>query len=206
LATRRPSLPRPYRHASEQNTQAVSSLIPAWKEGDPSAVAELTPLLTRELRRQLRRFINVPSDVRGVINASAAIEETLLHLASESGAAWPHRAHLMAAAAPVLRRILLREARPRIAFVSISMALLDTRCGTWDLLRVDTALRLLSGQDSQQGRIVELRLFGGLSTAEVADVLSISPTLARREWNFARAWIYRELIRHDAPVASRRLR
>ncbi|HEY3120007.1 MAG TPA: ECF-type sigma factor [Vicinamibacteria bacterium] len=184
--------------SSEETTQALSGLIPGWKRGDPRAVAELTPFLRRELSRQLRRLISDASETGCAVDATAVVEETLSQLALQSGAAWPHRAHLMAAAAPLLRGILLDAAREAMAGISVPRALFDGRPGTWPLLQVDEALQRLADQDAQQGRMVELRLFGGLSLAEVADVLSLPSGAARREWKFARAWIYRELARREA--------
>jgi RNA polymerase sigma-70 factor (ECF subfamily) len=195
---RRVSTSRRLSRDSERTTQPISGLIPAWRQGDPAAVAELTPLLTRQLTRQLRRLLDAPSNAGAGVDASAVVEETLLSLARESGCSWPHRPHLMAAAAPVLRGALLREARGLTAPVPVSSALFEGRPGSWDLLRMDAALGLLARQDPRQGRIVELRLFGGLSTAEVAEVLAMPAAAARREWTFARAWMCRELARRPS--------
>jgi RNA polymerase sigma-70 factor, ECF subfamily len=186
------SRPRPSR--SELSTKAISDFIPGWRRGEPIASAELTPLLKRELRRQLRRFTGaVPWEDEA--DMSAVIDDTLLRVTNLTGGSWPHRAHLMAAAAPLFRRVLVGRVRSHGGNGSLGPALLDVRNGQLDLLQLDTALSLLAQHDPDQGRIAELRLFGGLSIAEVADVLSISPSAARSEWDFARAWIYRHVSR-----------
>src|SRR5437867_4476510 len=95
VATRRRSLPpsRSLDDESRLTTQALSDLIPAWREGDPAARAELTPFLRNELRRQLRRFVGAAP--AGGVDATAVVEETLLQVADQGTASWPHRAHLL---------------------------------------------------------------------------------------------------------------
>jgi len=128
---------------------------------------------------------------------SAVIDETLLGVTNATGDSWPHRAHLMAAAAPLFRRILVGRVRGATGNGRIGRAEFDGGNGRMDLIQLDHALSLLAQHDPEQSRIAELRLFGGLTVADVAEVLSITPSAARREWDFARAWIYRHVTRRS---------
>jgi len=180
----------------------MSDFIPGWRRGDEAARAELTPMLRRQLSHQVRRFTGSALDRDELADV---IEETLLTLANSSGGTWPHRSHLMAEAAPIFRRILLRQIRARGGGMPYSGEMLEERGGGVDLLQLDDALVQLAGHDPDQARIAELRLFGGLSIEEVAAVRATSPESVRREWGFARAWLFRHLTRETPRRASGRV-
>lgn len=193
MVTRR-ARPSALRPRSEPSTKGISDFIAGWRRGEPAAANELTPLLRRELRRQLQRFTGA-AFWESEADMSAVIDETLLGVTRATGESWPHRAHLMAAAAPLFRRILVGRVRADGGRGPIGRAEFDGGNGRMDLIQLDQALSLLAQHDPEQSRIAELRLFGGLTVADVADVLAMSPSAARKEWDFARAWIYRHVTR-----------
>src|SRR5439155_19168006 len=124
-------------------------------------------------------------------------------LIGQKRVAWQNRAHFFGIAAQLMRRILLDHARGQRRAKRPNAALrvtLDERIGwtkpmDWDLLVLDQTLNELMAMDPVQGHIVELRYFGGLAEHEVAEVLSISRSTVTREWQTARAWLYRRMTK-----------
>jgi RNA polymerase sigma-70 factor (ECF subfamily) len=180
-------------HGSQQKTRGLTDLISALRMRDPAAQEELAPLLRRQLRRQVTRMCRAGPCDRRDVDVTEVVEQALLGVFEGWSAAVPHRSLLMAAAAPILRQILVRQARA-------------AQTGRWvgglDIVGLDQALTRLSGLDQRSSRVAEMRLFGGLSSAEVAEALSVPATTARREWRFARTWVYRELSRQDQPLRT----
>jgi hypothetical protein len=175
---------------SEQSTRALSDFILGWKQGDPIAVAELTPWLKREVARQLQRF---REDSRGAdhrVDVSQVINATLYQVAVSAPDPLPHRVHLMATVAPLFRQCLVEAARNLQGSASFSRALFESGRGQIDVVALDEALTALSAQDSEVARIAELRLFTAMSTTDVAFALSVPAAGVRQDWNLARAWLY----------------
>jgi hypothetical protein len=166
-------------------------VILAWKRGDPIAIADLTPWLEAEVRRQLRRLLPPPESPGARVDASAVIDATLLQVAADTADPRPGRVHLMAAVAPLLRRILIDEIRRLAEPVSVCRRLFDGREGQIEVLELDRALSALTRQDATPARIAELRLFAAMSIEDVAEVLESPVTSIRGEWDLARAWIHR---------------
>ena len=118
---------------------------------------------------------------------------------------WQSRAQFFAIAARVIRNILVDHARSRLAEkrgagavkVTLDDALHVPGGPDWDVIAIDDALTALGRQDPQQGKIVELRFFGGLSVEETAEVLAISTATVKRDWAMAKSWIY---LRLTAPA------
>lgn len=184
----------------------VTKLLLQWAAGDDAALERLLPVIYGELRRiasaQLRR--ERPDHT---LAPTALVHELYMRLVDQRRATWQHRAHFFGIAAQLMRRILVDHARERRAGkrggsatrVSLDGALEASELpagadqGIIDVLAVDEALERLTCVDSEQGRIVELRFFAGLTVEETAHVLNRSPRTIKREWRLARAWLYREL-------------
>jgi RNA polymerase sigma factor (TIGR02999 family) len=181
-------------------TMDVTALLLDWSHGDEKALNLLTPLVYDELKklasRQLRR--ERPGHT---LQSTALVHEAYLKLIDQNRVQWHDREHFFAVASQIIRRILVSHARGRnsskrgggktmLAFDE-SIAL-PGRPDT-DLVALDDALETLAQLDPQQGRIIELRFFGGLSIEGTAKVLGISTSTVTRDWNLARAWLHREL-------------
>jgi RNA polymerase sigma-70 factor, ECF subfamily len=185
--------------------QGITRLLLAWGEGDEGAFDELMPLVYDELRRLARHYISRQRPGH-TLQATALVNEAYLRLVDSSRVRWQNRAHFFAVSAQLMRRILVDFARAhgnlkrggdlkRISLAGAS-EVADERGA--DLIALDDALKTLAAMNQRQSQIVELRYFGGLSEAEIAEVLKVSERTVRRDWNLARAWLYRELSREGA--------
>jgi RNA polymerase sigma factor (TIGR02999 family) len=186
---------------SVPESHEVTELLVAWSDGDEQALERLTPLVQAELHRLARRYM---SRERGdhLLQTSALINEAYLRLIDWKSARWQNRAHFFGVAAQMMRRILVdfarrrpREAEGEARHVSLEDALVVAASRQPDLVALDEALVALAELDARKARVVELRFFGGLSVGETAEVLKLSSITVIREWNKARAWLYRELRR-----------
>lgn len=185
----------------------ITRLLVQWSGGDAKALERLVPLVYGELKRiasnQLRR-----ERPEHTMAPTALVHELYLRLVDQRGSTWENRIHFFSLAAQLMRRILVDHARARNADKrggSVTRISIDEAVeGGWpkpegedpaaaDVLAVDQALDRLTRLDRDQGRIVELRFFAGLSVEETAHVLKRSPRTVKREWRLARAWLYREL-------------
>jgi RNA polymerase sigma factor (TIGR02999 family) len=180
--------------------RAVSDLLTSWARGDTRARDELLPLVYDELRRVALGYLR--RERRGhTLQPTALVHEAYLRLIGQERISWQNRAHFFGVAAQMMRRILVDHARSRAASKRPDAALrvgLDEHAATvqpreCELLMLDRALEELIAFDPRQGRIVELRYFGGLSEHEVANLLSLSRATVTREWQTARAWLYRRI-------------
>jgi RNA polymerase sigma-70 factor, ECF subfamily len=183
----------------EASSGSVTRLLLAWRAGDEAALARLTPLVHRELQRIARGCMR-GERARDSFPATALVHEAYLRLVDTQHVNWRNRAHFLAMAARLMRRILVDRARARqyrkrgggAVPVSFTSAL-HTPNKAVDLVALDNALEALEDLDERRSRVVELRFFGGLSVEETAAVLSISPDTVMRDWKLARAWLRREL-------------
>jgi RNA polymerase sigma factor (TIGR02999 family) len=183
-------------------THELTQLLVAWSDGDEAALDRLAPLVHNELHRLARRYMSHERD-NHLLQTSALINEAYLRLIDWKSVRWQNRAHFFGVAAQMMRRILVDFARqrPRVnkdleaKMISLDAALTVAHEKDSDLLALDEALKALSEIDERKGRIVELRFFGGLSVEETAEVLKVAPITIHREWNKAKAWLYRELSR-----------
>jgi RNA polymerase sigma factor (TIGR02999 family) len=140
-------------------------------------------------------------DTAHTLQPTALVHDAYLRLVDQTSVKWQNRAHFFGVAAQIIRHILVDHARTRNALkrggasfkVTLTEDLIAAEQVDLDVVRLDDALVRLSALDSRQGRIVELRFFGGLSIEETAEVLNISPATVKREWVMARAWLNREL-------------
>ena len=180
----------------------ITRLLVAWGDGDQSALEELAPLVQAELRRLAHRYMGRERPGH-TLQTSALVNEAYVRLIDWKNVRWQNRAHFFATAAQIMRRILVDFARrrPRVAkdvearHISLEQAMTVTVEKDSDLLALDEALKDLARIDARKSQIVELRFFGGLSVEETAEVLRIAPVTVMREWNKAKAWLYRELSR-----------
>ena len=182
----------------------VSGLLRAWSEGDSQALDELIPVVYRELHRLARNYMNRERAGHS-LQATALVNEAYIRLVDYKRMQWQDRAHFFAVSAQLMRRILVERARRRnlkrgggIQHINLNeAALLKT---IPDITALDDALNELSRVDRRKVQIVEMRFFGGLSVEETAEVLKTSPRTVMRDWNAAKAWLYREL--RGAPDGS----
>jgi len=176
----------------------LTQLLADWAKGDRSALDRLFPLVHSELRRIAQRQMSQERPGH-TLQATALVNEAYLKLAGQQGFDWQNRAHFFAVCAQVMRHILIDHARAHardkrgggLARVSLNDALVVAEDQAEHFIALDDALRVLERLDPQKGKIVEMRYFGGLSVEETAEVLNVSPRTVRREWQRAKAWLYR---------------
>jgi RNA polymerase sigma-70 factor (ECF subfamily) len=182
--------------------QEITRLLLAWGEGDESALAALTPLVYAELRRRARRYMS-GERAGHTLQTTALVNEAYLRLVGSRNVRWQNRAHFFAVSAELMRRILVDFARSRgyqkrgggARHVELDEAAVVADDRGAEMVALDEALKALAELDARQARVVELRYFGGLSDAEIAEVLKVSVGTVRRDWTLARAWLNRELSR-----------
>ena len=180
--------------------QEVTQLLANWSQGDPTALEKLIPLVYKELRHLAHRYMEGQRP-NHTLQTTALVNEAYLRLADQSKPNFTNRSHFFAVAAKAMRQILVdyakaqqREKRGAGATkVELDEAALISPEQTSAILDVDEALEKLAVLDSRKARVVELRYFGGLNQDEIAEVLKISTVTIRRDWVFARAWLYTEL-------------
>jgi len=181
----------------------VTMLLRAICDGDSGALDRLIPLMYPEIRALAVRHMN--RERKGhTLQPTALVNEAYLRLADCREPSWKSRAHFLAAASQVIRRVLVEYARARKrekrgggrAFkITLSDDLAGGRGLDLDILALDEALDRLGDEHPDERRAVELRYFGGLSVPEAAQVLGVSTRTVERHWTFARAWLFRELGR-----------
>jgi RNA polymerase sigma factor (TIGR02999 family) len=177
----------------------VTRLLLAWRQGDRAALESLIPLVYVDLHRMAERHLRGERPGH-TLQPTAIVNEAYLRLVGSEGGDWQNRAHFFAAAARSMRRILVDHARSRDAKKrggGGTRVLLDTTVmvepRAVDLIAVDDALEKLAALDPAQGRVVELRFFAGLTEAETAEALGVSPATVHRKWLSAKAYLHREL-------------
>jgi RNA polymerase sigma-70 factor, ECF subfamily len=184
-------------------SHVITSLLAELRKGNKEAEERLIPLIYRELHRLARHYMRGERDGH-TLQTSALINEAYMRLAGEHAVDWKNRAHFFGTAAHVMRRVLVDHARARDAQkrggaaekVSLEDALVYTEAQAWQVVAVHEALNRLEQWDQRQCRIVELRFFSGLNVEETAEVLALSPTTVKREFQMAKAWLFGELSRN----------
>jgi RNA polymerase sigma-70 factor (ECF subfamily) len=178
----------------------VTQLLQQWSHGDDSALTELTPLAYEELRRLAHHFMEGQRSDH-TLQTTALVNEAYLRLADQTNPRWQNRAHFFAVAARAMRQILVSYARTQHAQkrgggafkVDLDEAALVSPEESKEIVELHEALEQLSALDSRKAQVVELKYFGGLNYDEIAEVLKISRITARRDWEFAKVWLYTEL-------------
>jgi RNA polymerase sigma factor (TIGR02999 family) len=196
---------------SNQPPGEVTRLLQRWAEGDPAALEALWPMVYDDVRRLARRQM---AGERGdhTLQGTALVNEAFIRLAGQRAVQWENREQFLSLASQIMRRVLVDYARQRGAQRRGDGAARLSLHDTWaarqvdavqgadasndervNVLAIDAALTRLEQIDPAQGRIVELRYFGGLTLEETASVAGISLASVKREWAMARAWLRREL-------------
>jgi RNA polymerase sigma factor (TIGR02999 family) len=196
-------LGRRIRVGADSSTR-IDKLLADWGQGNEAAREALIPVVYNELRRQARRYLRGERPDH-TLESAALVNEAYMRLVRQEAPAWQNRAHFFGVAAQLMRHILVDHARNRLAAkrgagaprLALDPELAPAQKAGIDLVALDDALSRLTALDSQQGRLIELRFFGGLSIEETAVVLGVSPATVKREWVTARAWLRRELKRHE---------
>ena len=180
--------------------QEVTGLLLAWSEGEQAAFEKLVPLVYAELRRVAHRYMGRERPGHS-LQTTALVNEAYLRLTDASRVRWQNRAHFFAVSAQLMRRILVDFARSRQYLkrgggaqkVSFDEGLVVSNEQGQDLVALDDALKALAAIDGRKSQVVELRFFGGLSVAETAEVLKVSPDTVLRDWRLAKVWLAREM-------------
>jgi RNA polymerase sigma factor (TIGR02999 family) len=180
--------------------QEITQLLRSWSDGSETALEQLTPFVYRELHRLAAHYMGKEKPGH-TLQATALVNEAYLRLINWKDVQWQNRSHFLGVSAQLMRRILVDYARSHLYAkrggnarpVSLDDAppVRDERLT--DVLDIDLALERLAKLDSRKALIVELRYFGGLSVEETAEALEISTITVIRSWNFAKAWLLREL-------------
>lgn len=184
----------------QTDTQAVTQLLAKWSEGDEHALEKLAPLVYEELLRLAHHYMSAQRPDH-TLQTTALVNEAYLRLAEQSRPSFTNRAHFFAVAAKAMRQILVNHAKAlqrqkrggNAAKVELEKAALVSPEPSRQILDLNEALERLATVDSRKAEVVELRYFGGLKQDEIAEVLKISSVTVRREWVFAKAWLYNEL-------------
>lgn len=178
----------------------VTRILERAQQGDPKAAEELLPLVYDELRK-LAAF-KMSNEAPGqTLQPTALVHEAWLKLVGSTEQQWRNRKHFFGAAAEAMRRILIDRARKRHrsrhghGLQRIDLSRVDVAAETDDetLMAVDEALSRLAAESPARAELVKLRYFVGLSIPDAAEALGISESTAKRQWNYVRAWLYREL-------------
>ncbi|MBA2526309.1 MAG: sigma-70 family RNA polymerase sigma factor [Pyrinomonadaceae bacterium] len=184
----------------------VTDLLIDWSKGDQEALNKLMPLVYDELHRLASRYLRHERPGH-TLQTTALVHEAYLKLVDQKKTDWQNRVQFFAAAAQVMRHILVDYARSHRALkrggdycrLSLDEAVMSSEEKDPDLLSLNEALNGLAAIDPQQSRVVELRVFGGLTVEDTAEALGISPRTVKREWSMAKAWLHRQ-IRNNADV------
>ncbi len=177
----------------------ITNLLVKWSQGDKDALAELTPILYDELRRVARRVVrHEPQNL--TLQPTDLVHEAFIRLTDQTRLTSRDRAHFLALAARAMRQILIdhwrrRRAAKRGGGIKIPLEAGDdvAAASSPEITALDDALRALEKIDPRKAKIIELRYFGGMSAAEIAEVIGVSTATVGREIRFAQAWLYREL-------------
>jgi RNA polymerase sigma-70 factor, ECF subfamily len=178
----------------------ITRVLEEWRAGDDTALARLTPLIYDELRRLARSYLR--SRPEGTLQPTALVHEFYLRVGGLRDVKWEGRGQFLAAAAKVMRNVLVDEARRKSAAKRFGGAATDEEPAApaqdLDVVDVHRALGRMALEYPRHAEVVELMFFGGLTAAEAADALTAcgrttSTRTVERDWKFARGWLYREL-------------
>jgi RNA polymerase sigma factor (TIGR02999 family) len=183
----------------------VTQILSAVGHGDAQAAEQLLPLVYDELRKLAARRLAREKPGQ-TLQATALVHEAYLRLVDQDQAQrWHSRGHFFAAAAEVMRRILVENARRKRRAkhggdreqIEVELATLPTRMAPDELIALDDALEELERRDPRKARLVTLRYFGGMTIEQAAEVLQISRVTAHRDWAYTRAWLHHQMTGGD---------
>jgi RNA polymerase sigma-70 factor, ECF subfamily len=178
----------------------VTALLVEVANGNQAAHEKLVPLVYDQLKKLARQYMR-RERADHTLQTTALVHEAYLKLVGQHSPHWQGRDQFFGTAAQLMRRILIDHARSHLrkkrggtnVMLPLEEALAFTPEHSEDLLKLDEALDRLSKLDPRQGRIVELRFFGGLSVEETSRLLNVSPITVKRDWAMAKVWLYGEL-------------
>jgi RNA polymerase sigma factor (TIGR02999 family) len=180
-------------------TGTITEWLIEARGGNEQALDGLIKVAYPELRRLARHYMGLERPDH-TLQPTALVHEAYLRLVGGNSIDYCNHKHFFAAAARVMRNLLVDHARARLVAkrhsagtIHLDEALNFTACGSGDFLELEAALKRLSQFDDRQGRVVELRYFGGLTNAEIASLLGISERTVKREWRMAKAWLYNQV-------------
>ena len=178
----------------------ITQILQSWREGDERAAERLFPLVYDELRRQVGKYL-ARELIDHTLQPTALVHEAYLRMVDQTSPAMENRVHFFGIAARVMRQVLVDQARGHNAekrggaarrFSIENLEMLPEQTAG-DLLELNEALQKLEEVDQRKCRVVEMRFFGGLNELEIAEVLGVNEKTVRRDWQFAKLWLYREL-------------
>ncbi len=184
----------------EETKHEITQLLQRWSGGDAAALGKLVPLVYGDLRAIAQSYLN-RERAGHTLQSTALVHELYERMVRQELPQWKNRAQFFAVAALLMRRILVDHARSKQAtkrggdMVKLSveeLANISTPVDL-DILALDDALTQLAKLDPQQSRVVEMKIFVGLSNDDMAEVLGISKSTVKRDWETARVWLYREM-------------
>lgn len=193
---------------SPTDSSRLTSLLDELRGGNTTARDELLSLVYPELRRIAGHYMHLER-VEHTLPATALVNEVYVRLFGQAHSEWHSRAHFFAAVAREMRHILVDHARARNAMKRpdqrLAVALSDVDVAGAergeDIVALDEALSRLEKVDARASRVVELRYFVGLTEDESAEALGVSVSTLKRDWQFARAWLF-DRLRHDRPAGE----
>jgi RNA polymerase sigma-70 factor, ECF subfamily len=188
------------------SSKQVTQLLADWSQGNLEARDALMPLVYNELRQLAASYLRRERSDH-TLQATALVNEAYLRLVEQDNVNWQNRHHFFGAAANLMRRVLVDHARAHVAEkrgsglpkVALTEAIAMSQEQPADMLALDQSLTRLAALDPQQGRIVELRVFAGLTVEETGEVLGVSPATVKRDWAVAKAWLLREIRKEEIP-------
>jgi RNA polymerase sigma-70 factor (ECF subfamily) len=183
----------------------ITGLLVSWREGNRAALDALLPLIQRELNQIARRHLGHERK-NHTMQPSSLVQEAFLRLLPDGDVEWQNRAHFFAIASKVMRHVLVDHARLRsrtkrggaAVHIPLDVAVALSPDQVEEVVAIDLALQRLAARDERKSQVLEMRFFGGLSVEETAEALGVAPNTVTRDWNFARAWLRRELGREGA--------
>jgi RNA polymerase sigma factor (TIGR02999 family) len=185
----------------------VTRILSAIEQGDPHAAEKLLPLVYDELRKLAAQWLAHEKPGQ-TLQATALVHEAYLRLVGDQH--FDNRGHFFAAAAEAMRRILVDDARRKrtvrhgghVRRLDVDVDRLESRRHADEILAVDEALAKLAQENPSVAQLVNLRYFAGMTLDEAATVLHISVRTAHRYWDYARAWLHREISTSDASAVD----
>lgn len=182
------------------DSHQITQLLVQWGDGDQTALGDLIPIVYDELRLMAKRFMR-RQDSGHTMQTTELIHEAYLKLAGNDEKEWKNRAHFFAVASQAMRHILVDYARskqsqrrggPRQRVTLAENAFGSTERSD-EIVALDDALVRLSELDQRKSRMVEMKFFGGLNFDEIALVLKVSVITVKRDWNFTKNWLLKEI-------------
>lgn len=183
-----------------EHTHDVTEILQNWREGDKGAAEKLFPLVYDELKRQAGNYLR-RERVDHTLQPTALVHEAYLRMIDQTVLSAENRSHFFGIASRVMRQILVDHARQHNAekrggaaqrFSIEDIDVLPEQSAA-DLLELDEALQKLEAIDERKCRVVDMRFFGGLKESEIAEILGVTEKTVRRDWQFAKLWLFREL-------------